>query len=85
MADMSALDKETQKALIKQMTKQHASEWIFQGDKIFWALLAEGLITQWPNKKPMSAFSGTDWDAFETRLKKDGRELIGLIGSKKRC
>jgi len=41
MADMSALDKETQKALIKQMTKQHASEWIFKGDKIFWALLAE--------------------------------------------
>lgn len=81
MADMSALDKETQKALIKQMTKQHASEWIFKGDKIFWALLAEGLLAQENNGKPMSVFNNADWDAMQKHLTKEGRALIGSIDS----
>jgi len=81
MADMSALDKETQKALIKKMTKQHASEWIFQGDKIFWALLADGILAQESNGKPMGGFSNADWDAFQNLLRKEGKELIGLIDS----
>jgi len=81
MATMNSLDKGTKKSLLKQITKEHSNEWIFQGDKLFWATLAGGLIEQDRQQSPMSAFTDADWDAFQKHMHKDGKDLIGNIDS----
>jgi len=81
MATMNSLDKGTKKSLLKQIQKEHSREWIFQGDKLFWATLAGGLIEQERQQNPMSAFTDADWDAFQKHMHKDGKDLISNIDS----